>query len=276
VVGTDNGISAVIKETVGEVIGKPATDSASSLDAPLLFLPAFFASISMIIVSELGDKTFFIAAIMAMRHNRWVIFLSAICALGLMTVLSAVMGLALPSIMPREYTHLASVMLFVFFGIRLLRDAYYMSADEANEELEEVESELEKKEIELGNTDVNNLESGNSAGLKTNAFSKDDPSQKDKFSKMWQNLVSPIFIQCFTMTFLAEWGDRSQITTIALAAAKNPYGVTIGGVIGHALCTGLAVIGGKLLATRISEKTVATVGGVLFLFFALHGVLTGE
>jgi len=30
--------------------------------------------------------------------------------------------------------------------------------------------------------------------------------------------------QCFTMTLLAEWGDRSQIATIALAAAKDPVG----------------------------------------------------
>jgi len=87
---------------------------------------------------------------------------------------------------------------------------------------------------------------------------------------------SPVFIQCFTMTFLAEWGDRSQIATIALAASKNPYGVTVGGIIGHAMCTGLAVLGGKLLATRISERTVAAVGGILFLFFAIHGLYSGE
>lgn len=49
---------------------------------------AFIASFSVIIVSELGDKTFFIAAIMAMKHPRITIFSGAIFALGLMTVLS--------------------------------------------------------------------------------------------------------------------------------------------------------------------------------------------
>ena len=33
-------------------------------------------------------------------------------------------------------------------------------------------------------------------------------------------LFTPIFLQAFTMTFLAEWGDRSQITTIILAARE--------------------------------------------------------
>ena len=32
-------------------------------------------------------------------------------------------------------------------------------------------------------------------------------------------IFSPILIQSFTLTFLAEWGDRSQITTIVLAAS---------------------------------------------------------
>jgi Ca2+/H+ antiporter, TMEM165/GDT1 family len=52
------------------------------------FIHAFVASLSVIIVSELGDKTFFIAAIMAMRHPRITVFAGAIGALALMTVLS--------------------------------------------------------------------------------------------------------------------------------------------------------------------------------------------
>ena len=85
----------------------------------------------------------------------------------------------------------------------------------------------------------------------------------------------PILAQAFTITFIAEWGDRSQIATIAMAAAQEPFGVTLGACIGHALCTGLAVIGGRLLSTRISERAVAFSGGVLFVIFALHSLVVG-
>ena len=45
------------------------------------------------------------------------------------------------------------------------------------------------------------------------------------------------------MTFLAEWGDRSQLATIILAAKENVTAVIIAGILGHAFCTGLAVLG---------------------------------
>lgn len=35
-----------------------------------------------------------------------------------------------------------------------------------------------------------------------------------------RGILSPIFVEVFVMTFLAEWGDRSQITTIVLAARE--------------------------------------------------------
>ncbi|KFB35608.1 hypothetical protein ZHAS_00002477 [Anopheles sinensis] len=88
-------------------------------------------------------------------------------------------------------------------------------------------------------------------------------------------LLFRIFMQAFTMTFVAEWGDRSQLTTIILSARENVYGVILGGVIGHSICTGLAVIGGRMIAQRISVRTVTLIGGVVFLLFAVSALFFG-
>ncbi len=232
------------------------------------FVSAFVSAFLMIIVSEIGDKTFFIAAILAMSHPRKEIFLASSAALLLMTVFSVVLGMALPAVLPPRYTHFASCVLFVVFGAKLLYEVIHGDDDDENDELKEVEEELHSAEksdqnaLEL--TNLNDLESG-------------ETKKKAADSSMWsmRRLFSPIVIQCFTMTFVAEWGDRSQIATIAMAASQDVYGVTLGAYIGHSLCTGVAVLGGKLLASRISERTVNTVGGILFLCFAIVGFLQG-
>ncbi|CAO3650967.1 unnamed protein product [Cunninghamella blakesleeana] len=55
-------------------------------------------------VSEIGDKTFLIAAIMAMKHSRLVVFSAAFSSLFLMSVLSAGLGHVVPNLLPKHYT----------------------------------------------------------------------------------------------------------------------------------------------------------------------------
>lgn len=75
-------------ETISTADNNRVNGNASKTFTDLSFLHAFIASLSVIVVSELGDKTFFIAAIMAMRHPRLIVFSGAISALALMTILS--------------------------------------------------------------------------------------------------------------------------------------------------------------------------------------------
>lgn len=63
---------------------------------------------------------------------------------------------------------------------------------------------------------------------------------------------SYVLMKAFMMTFLAEWGDRSQIATIALAASFNPYIVTLGAVLGHLICTAAAIKLGYWISGKIS------------------------
>ncbi|XP_028553735.1 GDT1-like protein 4 [Dendrobium catenatum] len=92
---------------------------------------------------------------------------------------------------------------------------------------------------------------------------------KSVYRRLFSRFCTPIFLESFILTFLAEWGDRSQITTIALATHKNAAGVAVGAILGHTICTSVAVLGGSMLASKISQRTVATIGGLLFLGFSL-------
>lgn len=89
VIGAPEPRQGVIAEAEADPIPVPVDNAGKSVvGGKDGFVGGFISSFSMIVVSELGDKTFFIAAIMAMRHSRLVVFAGAISALGLMTVLS--------------------------------------------------------------------------------------------------------------------------------------------------------------------------------------------
>uniref|UniRef100_A0A1B0C1V8 GDT1 family protein n=1 Tax=Glossina palpalis gambiensis TaxID=67801 RepID=A0A1B0C1V8_9MUSC len=399
------------------------------------FIDAFTASVCVILFTELGDKTFFIAAIMAMRHPRLIIFAGAISALALMTILSVVFGMA-ATIIPKIYTYYISTALFAIFGLKMIYEGYFMKNTDTQDELEEVQSDLRKREdekktevtelsvypsyvtatccqhyqqrdlltsssniseLKMNNDTANNQGKSIESAFTLNVITGDhhynnhhchlqkatfyssptlstpddqasvyeDQKSRSKQQKLYASsdnnhkfvtlvhltragagnpyrtngkmaisississmainsaatactcqddlketggggsnerlerdvtavlvqdpesgvvrknvkkgaayLTTRVLVQAFTMTFLAEWGDRSQLATIILAASKDVYGVITGGVVGHSICTGLAVVGGRMVAAKISLRTVTIVGGVVFLGFALYALI---
>lgn len=204
-------------------------------------LTGFTAGFLLIGISELGDKSFFIAMLLAMRYPRWLVFGGAIAALSLMTVISILMGQMI-GLLPKNYTHWVAIGLMLFFGIKLLWDASQMPAHAEDQEVAAAAAVVEEAEAKLSKKA--------SAGV--------------------------IVLESAMLTFVTELGDRTQIATITLAATNHPLGLAIGAILGHALCTLIAVIGGCMVVGKISERMVTVFGGVLFLMFALGTWLEGS
>ncbi|KAF1861255.1 hypothetical protein Lal_00013981 [Lupinus albus] len=232
----------------------PAAAAASDFATGFSTLPNFgdigdlstgFASAFLLIFfSELGDKTFFIAALLAARNSAGVVFTGTFGALGAMTLISVALGRTfhyVDEILPFRLGEtdlpvddIAAVCLLVYFGISTLLDASSSHGQKSDDE---------QKEAELAVSEF----SGNGSGILAAASTA---------------------ASTFLLVFVAEWGDKSFFSTIALAAASSPLGVIGGALAGHGVATLLAVLGGSLLGTFLSEKVIAYIGGVLFLVFA--------
>jgi putative Ca2+/H+ antiporter (TMEM165/GDT1 family) len=71
--------------------------------------------------------------------------------------------------------------------------------------------------------------------------------------------------------FLAELGDKTQLTAAALAADHGAFPVWIGATLGLLGATLLALVAGRFLADRVSPRTLGRIGAVAF---ALVGIAT--
>ncbi|XP_040988157.1 protein PAM71, chloroplastic isoform X2 [Juglans microcarpa x Juglans regia] len=237
----------------GEFGSQPAvavSDVASGLQSiPYLgdvgdISTGFASAFLLIFFSELGDKTFFIAALLAARNSASVVFVGTFGALAAMTIVSVILGRTfhyVDEILPFRFGEtdlpiddIAAVFLLVYFGVSTLLDA--TSSDGLKAEDEQKEAELAVSKF-----------SGNGAGILSSL-----------------NTIASTFF----LVFVAEWGDKSFFSTIALAAASSPLGVIGGALAGHGVATLLAVLGGSILGTFLSEKAIAYIGGALFLVFA--------
>ncbi len=75
-----------------------------------------------------------------------------------------------------------------------------------------------------------------------------------------------IFTKAFSLTFIAEMGDKTQLTAIALTASYGaPFEVFIGAALGFIVVTAIGVWLGKWLGDRIEQKMLKTFGGILFI-----------
>jgi Ca2+/H+ antiporter, TMEM165/GDT1 family len=114
----------------------------------------------------------------------------------------------------------------------MLKEGLEMQAGTSSvqEEMKEVEHEIEEKDFTIATSPTGDPTATHpSEALEAGSAWK--PKRRTSIStqasggilNLLNLLFSPVFVQTFVMTFLGEWGDRSQIATITLAAASGIF-----------------------------------------------------
>lgn len=205
-------------------------------------------SLISILLSELGDKTFFLTVVLAVRRGRAMALAASLSALWVMTGVSSALGVALrsfpKSLGSQHIVDLSAAALMVIFGVQALRESMPSKEGEGENEKDEAESEID------------------------NALSKKNGDRMAASTSVVYD-----WLRFSVLIFLAEWGDRSMLATVTLAATRSPVGVFIGGCIGHLSAAILAVACGSILEKYISERVVKISSGVLFLIFGVTTAL---
>lgn len=78
-----------------------------------------------------------------------------------------------------------------------------------------------------------------------------------------------VITTAFTMVFLAELGDKTQLSVAALAAAEGPFAVYFGASLALLCTTALGVAGGRYAGQFVAPNVLKKIAGSLFLLFAI-------
>jgi len=77
----------------------------------------------------------------------------------------------------------------------------------------------------------------------------------------------------FAAFFIAEFGDKTQLATISLAAQyRNAVSVLIGATFGMLLADGIGIAAGAVLGKHVPQRTIKWVSAAIFVVFGLVGV----
>jgi putative Ca2+/H+ antiporter (TMEM165/GDT1 family) len=78
------------------------------------------------------------------------------------------------------------------------------------------------------------------------------------------------FSSSFALIFLAELGDKTQLTAMSLSATQSStFSILAGSVLGISFATVLGVTAGRLLGDWINPNYLRIGGGLLFLTFGI-------
>ena len=213
------------------------------------FLGSLGQSFTIIFLSELADRTFILVLIYASKLSWMPLLLTGLLSMGLMNILAITVGYLVPLLIVKEIVDWIGFFCFLLIGILSINESINMESTTVHEEMIKQKEEDEKSynQIKDNENQINN---------------------EDIDKGTWGTCLELFWFLC-----ISEFGDKSEITTIAIAAIYDFYGVLCGTMFAYFCTIILATFLGHILCHYITEKQMTLIGGIIFLLFALEILL---
>lgn len=188
---------------------------------------------ALILPAELPDKTFVATLVLATRFRHLWVWLGVSAAFAVQVLIAVTAG-GLLALAPPRLVLAITLALFAIGAVVMIRGGLSSRAEERAHEADE-EAEI------------------------TSRADAQHPTSA------WR-----VFAMCFVILFTAEWGDLSQLLTAGLAARTGePVSVFVGSWTALVLVSGIAVLVGSWLRTRVPIWRIRLVSGVILTVLAI-------
>jgi putative Ca2+/H+ antiporter (TMEM165/GDT1 family) len=214
-----------------------------SNEATQAFYPSLVQSFLVIFLSEIADRTFILVLIYSLKMHWIPLILTSLLSMYFMNLLAIFAGYAVILFIPRNFLDWIGFFCFLFFGLFWVYEGMGMENKSVKEEYEQ-----EMQETEANYNLVN--EEGN--------------NEKNKEST-WK-----LCLELFGFLCISEFGDKSEISTVTIAAVYNLYATLIGTMIAYFFAIAIAAFLGHYIGQYLTEKTMCIIGGLLFVGFAIQ------
>merc|ERR1719277_2230607 len=202
---------------------------------------SMFQALFTVGVAEIFDKTWFVVLMMALSADKWMAFWGGLVGLQLHVAIAAGLGFSISRVLALSTLNFLAA---AAFGIMTVFYAYEWYSSEPDSDV---------------------LKAGKEEAAEVITFTKKDRlALLEAFNKtMW-------------LTFIAEWGDRTQIAMIGLHSSKPLIPVCVGSAIAFLLLTASAVLTAKFIGQRqLSESVVKGISALSFAIFTVMSLWDG-
>ena len=231
-----------VQEITTKPESKPIIEN-QYFEATQAFYPSLIQSFLIIFLSEIADRTFILVLIYSLKMHWVPLILTSLFAMYFMNLLAIVAGYTVILLVPRSLIDWIGFFCFLLFGIFCVYEGLNMESKSVTEEYEE----------EIQRTESNYL-----------LVSDENKDQNNKEST-WK-----LCLELFGFLCLSEFGDKSELSTVTIAAVYNIYGVLIGTMLAYFCAIAIAAFLGHWAGKFLTEKMMNIIGGILFIGFAVQ------